>query len=304
MRLLTLIVLTFLTSCLPIPEKSEATFSSVYIGTDDILIASAITDSIYQFNANGDFVRVLYRLDLVAETLGALSWSPVTNEVLVAIDGTPDRVIAISTIDGRTRDLAKDAGLTGTIRAVTQLTTSRDILVSEGATIERFNEYGQRLTYAGAWPSSAIANSQTLVALDDGSWLSCSSSVGAKIFPDVITVPAASATVSAPASTTGSYGCAVTPSGEIIISWFGTTTDYLSKYSSTLTNQTHLINNNQGILLDPRGVGVQQNGDIIVADYTKDYALKVDSAGNLKKIIGQGIMDAPYAVLVVPPFTP
>lgn len=278
--------------------------SANYISTDDILVGSLVTDSVYQFNSNGDFIRILYRAPLSTETIGALSWAHSTNEVLVAVDGIPDRVVAISTIDGSARDIAKDAGLTGTIRSVTQLKDSRDILVSEGATIERFNEYGQRLTYTGAWPSSVHANAQTLVALDSGDWLSCSSTLGARIFPDVVTVPGASSTVANPASTTGSYGCAVTASGEIIISWYGTTVDYLSKYSSTLTNETHLIDNNQGILADPRGVGVMRNGDIVVADYTKDYLLRVNGSGSVVKIIGQGIMDAPYSVLVIPEFTP
>lgn len=305
MRNLTLILLFSLASCLPVPEKSEATLSANYIATDDILVASQVTDSIYQFNSNGDFIRILYRLPLVAETIGGLSWAYTTNEVLVAIDGTPDRVVAISTIDGSARDIAKDAALTGTIRSVTQLVDSRDIIVSEGTTIERFNEYGLRLTYGTVWPTSSHANSQHIVPLENGSWLSCSSTAGVRIFPDsVSTFTASSSITTAPTGTTGSYGCAVTSTGEVIVSWYGTSTDYLSKYSSTLTNQTHLINNNQGILADPRGVGVMRNGDIVVADFTKDYLVKVTSSGSLLKIIGQGIMDAPYSVLVIPEFSP
>ncbi len=299
------VVLTFFASCLPIPEKSEATLSANYISTDDILVGSLVTDSVYQFNSNGDFIRILYRLPLVAETIGGLSWSHSTNEVLVAVDGTPDRVVAVSTINGSTRDVALDAGLTGTIRSVTQLKDSRDILVSEGATIERFNEYGQRLTYGSIWPSSAHANSQHIVPLDNGSWVSCSSSAGVRVFPDSVTTFTATSTITtAPTGTTGSYGCAVTASGSVVVSWFGASTDYLSIYSSTLTDQTHLINNNQGILSDPRGVGVMRNGDIVVADHTRDYLLRVNSTGSVVKIIGQGIMDAPYSVLVIPEFTP
>ena len=305
MRKLIFILLFSFASCLPIPEKSEATLSANYIATDDILVASQVTDSIYQFNSNGDFIRILYRLPLVAETIGGLSWAYTTNEVLVAIDGTPDRVVAISTIDGSARDIAKDAALTGTIRSVTQLVDSRDIIVSEGTTIERFNEYGLRLTYGTVWPTSSHANSQHIVPLENGSWLSCSSTAEVRIFPDsVSTFTASSSITTAPTGTTGSYGCAVTNTGEVIVSWYGTSTDYLSKYSSTLTNQTHLINNNQGILADPRGVGVMRNGDIVVADFTKDYLVKVTSSGSLLKIIGQGIMDAPYSVLVIPEFSP
>jgi hypothetical protein len=51
MRVLTLIALFFLVSCLPVPEKSKATLSSNYVGIDDILVASQVTDSIYQFNS-------------------------------------------------------------------------------------------------------------------------------------------------------------------------------------------------------------------------------------------------------------
>jgi hypothetical protein len=304
-RLTLFLVLISLASCLPLPEKSKATLSSSYVSPDDILVASLVTDSIYQFNSNGDFIRILYRLPLVAETIGGLSWAHSTNEILVAIDGTPDRVVAISTIDGSARDIAKDAGLTGTIRSVTQLTDSRDIIVSEGATIERFNEYGQRLTYGSIWPSSVHANSQHIVPLDNGSWLSCSSTAGIRIFPDSVTTFTPTSTIaSAPAGTTGSYGCAVTASGEVIVSWYGASTDYLTKYSSTLTNETHLVNNNQGILADPRGVGVMRNGDIVVADYTKDYLLRLNSSGTQIGVIGLGIMDAPYSVLVVPGFSP
>ncbi len=267
------------------------------------MVASLVTDSVYQFDSNGTFKRILYRLPLVAETIGALGWSDSTNELLVAIDGTPDRVVAISTIDGSAREVIKNAGLTGTIRAVTQLKDSRDYIVSEGATIERFNEYGQRLTFGAVWPSSVHANAQTFVGLDDGNWLSCSSSLGVRIFADTTTAIPTVATLAAPAGTTGSYGCAASPSGTIAVSWFNGTTDYLSVYNSTLGSETHIVNNNQGILGDPRGVGIMRNGDIVVADYTKDYVLRVTSSGTQVGIIGQGIMDAPYAVLVVPEFS-
>ena len=304
MRVLTLIALFFLVSCLPVPEKSKATLSSNYVGIDDILVASQVTDSIYQFNSKGEFIRILYRLNLVTETIGALGWAHSTNEILVAIDGTPDRVIAISTVDGSARTVLSDASYTGTNRSVTQLINSRDIISSEGTTVERFNEYGQRLTYTGVWPYSGHANSQNMIGLENGSWLSCSSSAGVQIFADQVTAFTATSTVTGPAGATAAYGCAVTPSGRVIVSWAGASEDYLSSYSSTLTGQTHLVNNNQGILADPRGVGVMRNGDIVVADYTKDYLLRVNSSGTQVGIIGLGIMDGPYSVLVIPEFTP
>lgn len=156
-----------------------------------------------------------------------------TNEILVAVEGTPDRVEAVSLRDASKRVLYANAQLTGTIRNVTQLFDSRSLLVSETNSLERFNEVGLREAYGTApviWPSAVMGTTlQDVKALSDGGWVGASSTntIGVRKFPDSIAVFAASATALPPAGTTSAHGVAELANGQILVSWEGAATDYL-----------------------------------------------------------------------------
>lgn len=304
MRILPFLLLFSLVACMP-PE-SVPTTSNFAINSGDIIVSSTTTRAVYHFDKNGNFKDFIWRSDLTTDTVGGLGWMHTTNEVLVAVDGAPDRVDAISLRDGRVRTLYSNAQLTGTIRNVTQLLDSRSLIVSETNSLERFNELGLREAYGTApvvWPSAVMGTTlQDVKATSDGGWIGASSTntVGVRKFPDSITTFAASATALPPTGTTAAHGVAELANGQILVSWEGTATDYLSIYNADLTFDRHVFGNSQAVLVAPRGVAQAANGNYLVVDTTNDYILEIDDDGIVKNIIGRGLLDTPVSLLVVP----
>lgn len=306
MNRLFLTLLFLASSCLPLPEDSKATFSSLFAAPGDIIVSSVNNDAVYIFDSEGTYKRILWNTTRTADVINALGWMHSTNEILITLDGTPDRVVAVSVVDGRARDVINNATFNGTARGVAQLYTSRDLVASEGANIERFNENGINETFAGVWPAGTAANANliSIRALENGNWIAATLANGLRLYPDSVTAFTPVATIAAPASTTASYGVDVTSTGEFIASWEGASTDYLSFYNSDLTFNRHVIGNDQGILVAPRGVGVKKDGNFLVADQTRQYIIEVTPSGSIVKFIGQGFLNSPYALLVVPDFSP
>jgi len=288
-----------LSSCLP--QESTPTTSKLQVSTGDILVSSTTSDTIHQFDSEGNYIRALWRTYLSSETIGGIGWMHSTNEILISVNGTPDRVVAISVSDGSQRVAAVDASFGGTPAGVTQLKDSGEIIVTEGTTIERFSAVGQRKTYP-AWPAS-LPNVQCIRALENGRWVTASTSTAVRLYEDSFSSTVPVATAVRPASTTGSYGVAVTRNGKFLTSWEGGGTDYLSLYNSDLTFDRHLIGNDQALLVNPRGVAETVDGNFLVADNTRDYVVEVTPTGAFVKFIGQGILDGAYAIMVVPGFT-
>ncbi len=291
--------------CSCVPQESSPTTSSLYVATGDILVGSNTTDTVHQFDSNGNYIRPLWRTTLASETIGGIGWKSDTNEILITMDGTPDRVVAISVTNGAERVLINNTNIAGTLRGATQLRDSEDILVSELTSIERTSSLGTRETFTGVWPSTVTTNIQNIVATSSGGFVTASSTTGLRAFADSTSAFAATATVAGPAGATASYGIAELPSGEFIASWEGAAADYLSIYSSGLVFDSHIINNNQSILQAPRGVAVKRNGKFLVADNTLDYVLEVTPAGSVVKTIGVGgLLEGAYSVFVVPEYSP
>ena len=295
-------ILLLITSC--IPQESKPTSRSLHVAAGDILVSSSVLDSVIQFDADGTYKRVLWRTMLASETVSGVGWMHSTNEILITVDGTPDRVVAVSVADGTERTLINNTNITGALlRTATQLKDTRDIIITETTSIERATESGVRATYAGVWPSTVTTNVQDMAPLEGGGFATASSSTGVRVYPDSVAVFAASATTAAPAGTTGSFGVSEMPNGQFLISWEGAALDYLSIYNADLTLDAHVVNN-QGLLAAPRGVAVKKNGNLLVADNTFDYVLEVTPTGTEVQRIGLGFLDAPYNVLVVPDFSP
>ncbi len=304
MNRLFLTLLLLASSCLPLPEESVATFSSLYTAPGDIIVSSVNNDAVYIFDSQGTYKRVLWSTTRTSDFISALGWMHTTNEVLITIDGTLDRVVAVSVIDGRARDVIIDANYGGTNRGVAQLYGSRDLIACEGANTERFNENSIRETHGVVWPSAVTANIHHIKALEDGNWIIASNANGLRLFADQITAFAALASAAAPAGTTVTYGVDQTESGQFIASWEGAAADYLSLYNSDLTFNRHILGNDQGLLINPRGVGVKKDGNFLVADQTRQYIVETTPAGSVVKLIGMGFLNSPYALMVVPDFSP
>lgn len=303
MKSLLLILLISLSSCLPLPEESDPTFSSLFVAPGDILISSVTLDLVYHFDSEGNYKKIFWRTPR-NEVINSLGWMHTTNEVLITVNGNPDRVMGISVVDGRERNVINDAQFNGTARGVAQLYNSRSLIASEGANIERFNEYSIRETFAGVWPSNATANIHSIRALENGNWIIASNANGLRLYPDQVTAFTPLASANPPAGTTITYGVDQTADGQFIASWEGGAADYLSLHNSDLSFNRHIIGNDQGLLVAPRGVAVKKNGNFLVADQTRQYVIEVTPSGSVVKLIGQGFLSTPYAVMVVPDFSP
>ncbi len=210
----------------------------------------------------------------------------------------------MSVITGTSRNFYNNVTFyTGTSLALVQLKTSSDVIVSEGATIERFTTEGIRETWA-VWPATVHANSQQIAALASGNWLSCSSTAGLRISPDSTTALAAVVTQTGPVGATASYGCAELSDGTLVVSWNGAAVDYVYTYNSSLAGGTAIINNVQSTFSDPRGIAVGENDQIYIVDGTMNKVVELDMSGNVIRQFGTSILNAPRFILVVPALNP
>jgi hypothetical protein len=301
---LPLFLLCFLTSCL-VKDDPKPTYSELMVARGDLVVTSFTNDSLVVFSSNGTFKKVLYQLpNAVSDSISTISWLPETNEILMAIEGTPDRVDAFSVVTGNVRNFyINTTYLTGTILGITQLKNSSDILVSEGTTVERFSSNGTRETWTTIWPSNVHANNQQLVGLSTGRWLSCSSTVGVRIYPDSTTAMAVVSSVTgAIAATTASFGCGELSDGRIVVAWNGTN-DALQVYSATLTGVQTMFANNPAVLADPRGLAIGENDEIYVTDGTRNVVVEIDPATNEKvREFGNQYLQSPRSILIIPDF--
>lgn len=295
-----------LTGCL-IKEDPIPTYSELLVTRGDLIVASFTSDSLVVFDEAGRFKKVLYQLtNPVGDNIASIAWLAESNEILMAIDGTPDRLEAFSVQTGLVRSFYNNTTyLTGTIMGMAQLKNSRDIIVSEGTTIERFSLNRTRETWTTIWPTLATvhANSSQLVDLSTGNWLSCSTTVGVKIFPDSVTslTPVASVT-SAIAATTASYGCGELSNGRIVVGWNGTS-DAIQSYSATLTGVATVFPNNPSVLADPRGMAISENDQIYVTDGTRNVVVEIDPAsGERVREFGNAYLQSPRSIMIVPDF--
>lgn len=268
------------------------------------MVASLTSDSLVVFGPDGTFKRVLYTLpNPVGDAIAGLAWNSSTNEVLVSIDGTPDRIEAVSVVTGQARNFYNNTThFTGTPLAAGELRDSGDIVVSEGTTIERFSSNGQRETYTTIWPTNVIANAQDIVGLSSGQWLVCSSTAGMRLMNDSTTSLAAVATAtSAIAGTTATYGCDELSNGTIVVAWNGTT-DTVQTYSATLTGAT-TVYSNTGVIGDPRGLAVGENDEIYVSDGSRNVVVEIDAAtGTVIREFGAAYLNGARALIVIPQF--
>jgi hypothetical protein len=290
------------TSCL-VKEDPKATHSELLVTRGDIVVTSFTSDSLVVFNADGVFQKVLYQLpNTVGDAIAGISWLEDTNEILLSIDGTPDRVEAFNISTGIVRNFYNNTNFfTGTPLGIAQLKNSGDVLITEGATIERFSANGIRETWTTIWPSSVHANSQQIIGLTSGRWLSCSSTAGLRIFADSTTTFAFTSTAtSAIVTTTASYGCAELSDGTIVVAWNGTT-DSIQTYTSTLTTPTTIFANS-AVLSDPRGIAIGENDEIYVLDTTRNMVVELDTTGNVVREFGNSYLQSPRALIVIPDF--
>ncbi|MES2529235.1 MAG: hypothetical protein V4598_19265 [Bdellovibrionota bacterium] len=300
--------LLLLTSCL-MDEKPKETNSQLLVSRGDIVAVSFNTDSLVAFNANGTLKSVLYTLPNTADSIGGIGWLDSTNEILIAVDGAPDRIDAISIVTGTARNFyLNTTNFTGTMLGIAQLKgASTDVIATEGTTLERFNSSGIRRTNGANWPLTIAAphtNHQQIIGLSTGNWLSCSGTATATTritTAAFTTAPTLVSTVTAPAGTTLAQGCNELSDGRVIVAWAGAATDIITLYSSTLTGGVNIVNNIQSTFADPRNVAIGEYDEIYIPDATRNMIVQIDTAGTVVREFGNSVLNSPRGLLVVPP---
>ena len=294
--LLTIILFGF--SC-KLKQEIPTLTTSYQISVGDIIITNSGNKSVLLLDSEGHFKATLLDLNQ-NETPTGIAYNSTTKEILITVDGTADRVIAISTYSLAKRDFINDIGnLTGTLYGITQLTQG-DIIISEGNTIERYNSSGTRVT-TGAWPKTLMTTSTTLRALTNGNFLSCSTGTDlARIYDNTATQVFTTA-VSGIAGTTDLYGCAVLSDGTIAIAWNGTTDTVQIRSSNLATVLASYSNITTTVLSNPRGIAQALNGNILVVDNTANHIAEITTSGTLVRTFGDAI-NTPIDIFVVPSY--
>lgn len=272
--LLIALVCTFGVGCQPKKTSSDEVDTSI-IKSGDIIVSNGGSDSVLLFDSSGNFKDVVFELNAVnGEAIFGISENTVTGEILIAVDGTPDRIIAVKKSDLSSREFIRDTNLTGNIRGITYL-TSGETLVVETSNVEKFDSAGYRVT-TGSWPKALQTTGTGLDAVAGGGFIHCSTG------SDVIRTYDASGTqlasaASGIAGTTDVVDCKVAPDGGIVVAFAGTT-DTIRKYSADLST-TIWSYSSLSVLGSPLGLAVKSDGNILVLDSVLNHVLEISFDG-------------------------
>lgn len=276
-------------------ESSSEGSSNVFNAEKgDIVVSNGGSDSVLLLDSEGNFKDILLNVDNTAESVYGITYSADTDEVVVAVDGS-DRLLAVSLDDGSQRNLVTSSLFSGVLRGITQL-LGGDFLAIEGNALERFNSLGTRIT-VGGWPKSLQSNPSEVFPLADGGFGMCS--YGTRVvrtYDEDGTQTANRA--SGIAGTVNSYGCTSLSTGQIAVTWNGTS-DTVQILSSDLTTVDASFSDT-GLLGSPQGVSEDINGDLLVVDSSYHHIVKVSSEGEFIGTLGGAILNIPRSILVIP----
>ena len=279
------------------PEETSSSESS-FIKPGDVVVTSIVSDSAILLDSDGNFKSLIYNPANNLEQVSGVSWNAQTNEVILAINGSPDRVMAISAVTGDAREAVVHSQLNGNVYGVTS-NSDGDYLVVESNNLEKFTANGSRIN-DGNFPVVSIqTNPAQINTLSNDGFLLCSYG------SDVVRTYDSNATQinstsSGIGGTTNGYGCNVLPNGNIVTSWDGTS-DSVVIFDSTLSTALYTFNDSS-YMTAPRGVGVKRNGNILVGDAGFDWIIELDSTGNFVSIFSMGLFNDPWQILVIPNF--
>ncbi|WP_413289098.1 hypothetical protein [Bdellovibrio sp. HCB337] len=268
--LLVSVIWLFGTGCQP--KKSSDSEEAGMIQSGDIIVSNSGADSVLLFDSTGVFKDVIFEISTVnGEAITGISENTLTGEILIAVDGTPDRVMAVKKSDLTSREFIRDAtNFTGTIRGIAYL-TSGDTLAVETSNLEKFDSMGYRVT-TGSWPKALQTTGSGVDALTGGGFIHCSTG------SDVIRTYDATGTqvatlASGIAATTDAADCKTAPDGDVVVAWSGTT-DTVRKYSSSLAATTWSYSS-LTILSTPSGIAVRANGNVLAMDSVLNHVVEI-----------------------------
>lgn len=276
-------------------EDAETTTTENCFDSGDILVSNTLSDAVLALDSSGNFKNVVFNVQNYSETVAGTVYNSSTNEIYIAVDGS-DRIIAISKSNCDTqRTVVADANFTGTLKALTLLTTG-EILAVETSNVEKFTSAGIRIT-AGAWPKALQTNGSGLKAMSNGGFVHCS--FGTNVVRTYDSAGTQVATLSSGIATTATASdCMVLASGDIAVAWYGTTDTvriYNSALSSTVASYVDAT-----LMPNPNGLAQRSNGNILISDLTNHHIVEITSAGVYVGTLGDALLNGPSFLTVIP----
>ncbi len=250
------------------PEVSVVSYSGY------VLVANTATRTVVMYNSSfaESSARVLKQYP-VSNAPASLAYYDSEN-VLVAVDGTPDRVDLINLTTGATTTgfILDSTNLTGTMKGIARL-TGGDIIVSDaaaGAHLERFSVSGSTaVRYTVGWPMTLLNTIQMAYPLTSNTFLACAAGTSdvVRTYSNV-GVQILSASATSPVPSLGAAhdvtGCVVNSSGQIAVAYNGAT-DTIRLYDSALS-ATVWSYSDLAILPAPVSLGVRPGKNLLAVD--------------------------------------
>jgi len=269
-----------------------------FMESGDLVVTNNTSDVALLLDSGGGYKGVVKNLLNNSETVYGVSWIAATEEVALSIDGS-DRIIAIKTSDGSERTVISDAALSGALRGITQLSSSKDYLIIESNNIERYSFDGFRVT--GGWPLTNLVNSPRQISdLSTGGFLLCAAGSGEKVSVYDDSGSEIFTTTSGIPNTRDATGCAELADGRIAVSWSGTT-DTVAIYSADLSMLEASYTGGAGsVLQNPYGIAQRSNGNLLIADSSLHHIVEIDLTGSFVGVLADTVLSTPRHILVIP----
>jgi hypothetical protein len=310
-RLIHLLIIWFtllkLTSCIDgqDPDESssliDAGSGTTYILEGDLVVTNYSSDSAILLDSDGNFKDLLYNVENNQEQVVGVNWNAQTSEVILSINGYPDRIVGISAADGTQRTVVQTNQLNGNTFGVA-VSSAGEYWAIESHQIEKFDVSGNRIN-DGIFPTGTLfTNLAQINSTSSGGFVVCGYG-GDQVATYDSLANQLNTTVSGIASTTNGYGCDGNSSGEVVASWDGTT-DSVVIYNNSLDTVLATFSDTT-IMPSPRGIEIKANGNILVTDISYHYIIELEydsSAGTLSFVrnIGGGLLNYPWQVIEIP----
>lgn len=303
-----IILILFIISCVEqTPEKTssliDAGSGATYMLEGELVVTNYYSDSALLLDSDGNFKEILYNVENNQEQVVGVNWNNSTNEVVLSINGWPDRLIAISAIDGSQRVVVQTNQFNGSTLGVT-VNSNGEYYAIETHRVEKFDSNGIRINN-GNFPTGNLFNNLSQINLhSDGGFLVCGYGGDRVAIYNENGVQQFSA-VSGISGTTNGFGCNQLSSGEVVTSWDGSS-DTITVYNSDLST-TLASFSDTSILPAPRGIGIKANGNILVTDASYHYIVELsynsdDNSLSFVRSIGGGLLNYPWQVIEIPEF--
>ncbi len=281
----------------------EEIAASSYMSAGDIVVTNYSGDSAILLDSDGNFKELLYNVQNNQEQVVGVGWNALTNEIVLTINGFPDRIMGVAASDGTVRTIVQNNQFSGNTFGIT-VNASGEFLAIESHQIEKFDSTGNRINN-GTFPTGTLFNNLSQInSLAGGGFVVCGYG-GDQVATYNAAAVQQNSTASGIGGTTNGYGCDELADGSIVASWEGST-DTVRIYNITLSS-TLASYNDTTQLSSPRGIGVKENGNILVTDVGYHYVVELSydsGSGTLSFVrnLGGGLLNYPWQVLEVPTY--